>query len=174
GGFPGDARWRVRAGWRNPRERLWFRAWRTCLALSTAMGMSLSDRVTESAAARRAEAVWRRARSGERRPLSGAERTLDRIALNALGVATEELREVLPRFDSFDDLLAWSQARAGGLDRLALARFEAVVAGAPAPPAVRQRIDAVEAAEPVLSEADLGFWDENGYVIVRSVITPDE
>ena len=86
--------------------------------------MRLQDGVTGSAAAHRVEALWRRARGGERRPLRGADRTLDRIALNTLGVSSEELREVLPRFDAFDDLLAWSDARAGGLDRGAIDRFE--------------------------------------------------
>jgi len=133
--------------------------------------MRLQDGVTGSAAARRVEAVWRRARSGETRRSNGADRTLDRIALNAMGIATEELREVLPRFDDFDDLVAWSEARRGGLDRDALDRFEAVVAGRPGPDAVRRRIEAIESAEPVLGPEDLRFWDENGYVIVPHVIT---
>jgi hypothetical protein len=136
--------------------------------------MRLQDGVTGSVAAQRVEALWRRARGGERRPLSGADRTLDRIALNTLGVATEELREVLPRFDAFPDLLAWSDARAGGLDPEALGRFEAAAAGAPAPDAVRRRIETLEAAEPVLGEDELRAWDENGYVIVPAVITQDE
>ncbi|HZZ34411.1 MAG TPA: hypothetical protein VFE03_01705, partial [Caulobacteraceae bacterium] len=136
--------------------------------------MRLSDGVTGSAAAHRVEALWRRARGGERRPLTGAERTLNRIALNTLGVAAEEAREVLPRFDALDDLLAWSEARAGGLDREALSRFEAVAAGAPTPAAARRRIEALEAAEPVLGDDELRFWDENGYVIVPGVITPGE
>jgi len=130
--------------------------------------------VTGSAAARRVEALWRRARGGERRPLTGADRTLDRIALGTLGIAPEELREVLPRFDALDDLLAWSDARAGGLDVEALDRFEAVVAGAPAPEAVRRRIESLGAAEPVLGEDELRAWAENGYVIVPAVITPGE
>jgi hypothetical protein len=136
--------------------------------------MPLQDGVTRSAAAHRVEALWRGARGGERRALTGADRTLDRIALGTLGVAPEELREVLPRFDALDDLLAWSDARAGGLDREALDRFEAVVAGAPAPEAVRRRIESLEAAEPVLGEDELRAWDENGYVIVPGVIMPDE
>jgi hypothetical protein len=136
--------------------------------------MRVEDAVMRSVAAQRAEAVWRRAKGGARRPLTGADRTLDRIALNTLGVATEELREVLPRFETFDDLLAWSAARTGGLDREALSRFEAMAASAPTPEAVRNRIAAVEAAQPVLSERDLSAWDENGYVVVPAVITPDE
>jgi hypothetical protein len=130
--------------------------------------------MTGSAAARRVEAIWRRARGGERRPLTGAERTLDRIALNTLGISTEELREVLPRFEALDDLVAWSDARAGGLDLEALDRFEAVAAGAPAPAGVRRRIEALEAAPPVLDQGALRFFDENGYVVVPAVITPDE
>jgi phytanoyl-CoA dioxygenase PhyH len=130
--------------------------------------------MTGSAAARRVEAIWRRARDGERRPLTGAERTLDRIALNTLGISTEELREVLPGFEALDDLVAWSDARAGGLDLEALDRFEAVAAGAPAPAGVRRRIEALEAAPPVLDQGALRFFDENGYVVVPAVITPDE
>ena len=136
--------------------------------------MPVEDAVRRSAATQRVEGVWRRAKAGERRPLSGAERTLDRIALNALGVAGEELRDVLPRFEALDELLAWSEARTGGFDREALDRFEAVIAGARAPEAVRRRIRAVETAEPVLSEDDLRAWEENGYVIVPAVITPEE
>ena len=137
--------------------------------------MRVSDGVTGSAAAGRVETIWRRARGGERRPLSGgADRTLDRIALNTLGIAAEELRDVLPRFEALDDLLAWSEARAGGPDRAALARFEAAAAGEPAPEAARRRIRAIETAAPVLDSAQLRFWDENGYVIVPAVITPTE
>ena len=136
--------------------------------------MRAQDAVTGSAAARRVEAVWQRAKGGARRPLTGADRTLDRIALNALGVATEELRDVVARFDALDDLLAWSEARAGGLDLEAVERFEAVMAGAPTPAAVRRRIDAVWAAPPVLDEGQLRAWDEDGYVIVPAVITPEE
>jgi hypothetical protein len=135
--------------------------------------MRLRGGVTGSATAGRVEALLRRARAGKRRPLSGAERTLDRIALNTLGVSTEELREVLPRFDTIDDLLAWSAARAGGLDLEALDRFEAVLAGAPTPGAVRRRIEALEAAPSVLDAAALRAWDENGYVIVPAVIAPN-
>ena len=133
----------------------------------------LQDGVTGSAAAHRVEALWRRAR-GERRPLTGADRNLDRIALGALGIAPEELREVLQRFDSVEGALAWSDARAGGIDREALARFEAMAGGAPAPEAARRRIEALEAADPVLTADDLRAWDENGYVIVSAVITSDE
>jgi hypothetical protein len=136
--------------------------------------VSLQDGVTGSAAALRVEAVWRRARGGERRPLSGADRTLDRIALNTLGLAAEELREVLPRFDTLEGLLAWSDARAGGLDTEALDRFEATVAGAPPPPTVQRRSQALEAAEPVLGEPEMRSWDQNGYVVVPAVITRDQ
>lgn len=136
--------------------------------------MRVQDGATGLAAAQRVEAIWRRARGGERRPLTGADRALDRIALNTLGISTEELREVLPRFDALDDLLAWSDARAGGLDPVELSRFEAMAAGAPAPEAVRRRIDALEAAEPVLGEDDLRDWTEDGYLVVPAVITPGE
>ena len=133
--------------------------------------MRVDDAATRSAAAQRVEAIWRRSRGGERRPLTGPDRTLNRIALNVLGISGEELREVLPRFEDFDGLLAWSEARRGGLDRDALERFEAMAAGAPTPEAVQRRIEAIEAAEPVLGPDELRFWGENGYVIVPHVIT---
>jgi hypothetical protein len=136
--------------------------------------MRIQDGVTGSAAAARAEAMWRRARGGDKRRATGADRTLDRMALNTLGVGMEEAREVLPRFDAFEDLLEWSEERAGGLDHEAIARFEAIAADEPPPESVRRRIAAIEAAEPVLSEADLRHWDAEGYVIVRDVITREE
>jgi len=137
-------------------------------------GVRLRDDVIGSAAARRVEAVWKRARGGERRSLSGADRALDRIALNTLGVSTEEMREELPRFETLDDLLAWSAARTGGIDRVALDRFEAMASGLETPEATRRRIEAVDAAPPALGEDDLRFWDENGYVVVPEVITEAE
>jgi hypothetical protein len=136
--------------------------------------MRLQDEIAASEAARRVEALWRRARGGERRVLSGADRALNRIALNTLGISTEELRETLPRFDTLEGLLAWSDARAGGIDREAVARFEAATTGAPAPEGVRRRIEAMEAAEPVLDEAALRAWNEDGYVIVPAVITREQ
>ena len=39
---------------------------------------------------------------------------------------------------------------------------------------MRRRIEALEAAAPVLDEDALRFFDENGYVVVPAVITPDE
>jgi hypothetical protein len=136
--------------------------------------MRLQDEIAASEAARRVEALWRRARGGERRVLSGADRALNRIALNTLGISTEELRETLPRFDTLEGLLVWSDARAGGIDREAVARFEAATTGAPAPEGVRRRIEAMEAAEPVLDEAALRAWNEDGYVIVPAVITREQ
>jgi hypothetical protein len=135
----------------------------------------LQDAARGSSAAQRVEAIWKRARGGERRPLTGADRVLDGIALNALGVSAMELREVAPRFEALDDLIAWSDARvAGGLDLEPLERFEAMLAGAAPPASVRRRIEAVEAAPPVLGEDQLKFWDENGYVVVPEVITRRE
>ena len=130
--------------------------------------------MTGSSAARRVEALWRRARGEAQARPTPAERTLDRIALNALGVGTEEAREVLPRFSSFEDLLAWADQRAGGFDTEAIARFEALSAGAPPPPATARRTEAIAAAEPVLSDADLADWDEQGYVVVSAAITRQE
>jgi hypothetical protein len=132
------------------------------------------DEVTGSAAAARVEAFWRRAKSRERLPLSGHERHLNRIALNTLGVSSEELREVLPRFESAADLLAWSDARCGGIDRDEVQRFEAAVRGEPPPDAVRRRIAAIEALDPVLDGADLAAWDADGVIVVPAVITADE
>jgi hypothetical protein len=47
-------------------------------------------------------------------------------------------------------------------------------AGAPAPEAVRRRIERLEAAVPVLGEDELRARDENGYVSVPAVITHGE
>lgn len=96
------------------------------------------------------------------------------MALNTLGVSTEELREVLSRFENVDDALAWSDARMGGLDLEALSRLEAVLAGAPTPDAARRRIEATETAPPVLDAAQLAGFDADGYVIVPAVIRPAE
>jgi hypothetical protein len=134
----------------------------------------MQDQLIETAAGRRVAALWARARDGQRRPLGGRGRVLDKIALNTLGLAAEELREVLAQFDDAAEAVAWAAERAGGIDRDELARFEAAAAGAEPPEAARRRIAEVEAAEPVLDAAALQFWDENGYVIVPGVITRAE
>jgi hypothetical protein len=73
-----------------------------------------------------------------------------------------------PTFDEFED---WGVTTAGQPDRFCADRLHAEVTGKPYPESVRQWLSAIEASDPVLTDADLLFWEENGYVILRCTHT---
>lgn len=70
---------------------------------------------------------------------------------------------------SFDEFEHWILEKNGGaldpalVERLNVALSEAGVLGQPADPL----------AEPVLSAADLEFWNQNGYVVIRDAVTSE-
>jgi hypothetical protein len=94
----------------------------------------------------------------------------DNTLLAGLRVSLRETYDYLlstrPSFAAFEE---WLLERNGGsidnarMERLNLALSEAGVSGQCADPN----------AERVLSAADLEFWDTNGYVIVRSAVSPE-
>lgn len=98
-----------------------------------------------------------------------------RMIFDLLGLGLEQaiqyLGQVTPSFEEFE---TWVIETAGAPDPDSVARYHAVLDGAPLPQAVRARLDAIDAAAPVLDAADLAHWDAQGYVILRGAITPDE
>ncbi len=92
----------------------------------------------------------------------GAETTL----LRGLGIGLRETYSyVFERTPSFEQLVAWVAERNGGaLSPERLTRLDRALRG--------ERPATGEAgAEPALSESDLRFFDERGYVIVQDAIT---
>jgi len=91
------------------------------------------------------------------------EWTTDRTLLHALGLGLEQtvkyVYHTAPAFDEFED---WIIAVTGGPDSEKIARFNSLFNGG---------IKTDTQIEKVLSDADLAFWDENGYIILRNAVS---
>jgi hypothetical protein len=111
-----------------------------------------------------------RARRGKQEDAT-AHWHLDQIVLHGLGVGIEQaLPHVFKAGPSFDDFESWIVSIAGEPDPLRVARINAVVAGEPYPAAIRDWLASIDAAPPVLTEDDLSFWKEHGYVVLHDAI----
>lgn len=99
----------------------------------------------------------------------------ERMLLDALGLGLEQTIQHLgrerPELAEFE---AWVLATAGAPDPEAIARYHAWLDGAPLPESVQARIDAIDAAPPVLDADDLAHWEREGWVVVRGAISPEE
>jgi hypothetical protein len=91
----------------------------------------------------------------------------DITLLNALGLGLEPTLKYLynkePAFDEFEN---WILATTGGLDQTKIDQFNKIIAGESF------------AGEPVqyeiLTQADLDFWDQNGYIIIRNAVSKED
>lgn len=96
----------------------------------------------------------------------------DNLLLDGLGLPLEEttryLMQMAPGFAEFEN---WVLARNNGqLGALQVERLNCVFSNQPYPESVRRQLGEIEAEADVLSAADLAFWDEHGYVILREAI----
>ncbi len=104
------------------------------------------------------------------------EQKFDRIMIDGLGLALEEtvvylLREA-PTFSEFE---RWVLGKNDGhIDESRIERINRTTEGRPYSEKLQQQLQEIEKADPVLSEEDLKFWDDNGYVIVRDAVTREE
>ena len=102
--------------------------------------------------------------------ISKEEWGLDMRLLAALGLGLEQvMRHVYNSnldFESFEDWVL--EVNNGKLDQENIKQFnQTVQSGARA-------IDPDESGDTILSEADIDFWNENGYVIIRNAITKED
>lgn len=100
----------------------------------------------------------------------------DNLILSGLGLALEEtvqyLLQAAPEFDKFEK---WVLDKNGGtISPLRIERINSLLANQPYSENIQQQLRDLEAAPNVLSEADLRFWDENGYVILRQAISKEQ
>jgi hypothetical protein len=121
--------------------------------------------------------LWARAmaaRQGRPAPADQHDRHLDYLLIHACGLGLEQTIDYLgrerPSFDEFED---WIAATTGGIDRSRVARINAAVTDAPYPDEIARWLADVEASEPVLSAADLAYWDEHGYVVLHDAVPPE-
>jgi len=96
------------------------------------------------------------------------------VLFSGLGLGQEPtMRYVLgqrPDFAAFED---WIIANNGGpFAPEQIARLNAALSGAAAPPATAARLQAIEAAPPVLNADDLAHWEQEGWVRLRGAISP--
>ncbi|MCC3157931.1 phytanoyl-CoA dioxygenase family protein [Hymenobacter sp. 15J16-1T3B] len=100
----------------------------------------------------------------------------DNVLLNGLGLPLEEtvqyLLRMAPSFAEFED---WVLGKHNGqLDPLQVARLNSLFSGQPYPDALQRSLQEIEQLDDVLSPADLAFWDEHGYVIVRGAVSKEQ
>jgi hypothetical protein len=106
-------------------------------------------------------------------PQSAEEFALTRAVLDRIGIGLEPVYTFMFRqMPSSEKLERWVLEQLGGaIDPAVIADANAIAAGE-ASPARRAEQMLVERAEPVLTEADLAFWEEHGYVIVADAAPP--
>lgn len=99
------------------------------------------------------------------------ESHLDGLLIDALGLGLQQTMKYLynqgPTFSEFEE---WVVATAGTPDKSLIARLNADISGSPYAEQTRKWLDSVEDEAPVLSNDDLGFWVENGYVVLKNAV----
>jgi hypothetical protein len=96
---------------------------------------------------------------------TSADWTSDNTLLCGLRVGFREtMQQLLERNPSFDEFEAWVLQKNGG--HIDPRRIEALNAG------LSGGLPACDPCDPVLSGADLAFWEQNGYVVLHDAVPP--
>jgi ectoine hydroxylase-related dioxygenase (phytanoyl-CoA dioxygenase family) len=99
----------------------------------------------------------------------------DRVVIHGLGIGIEQAARHLGQDRTFAEFEAWILACNGGrIAPTTIARLNAALTGAAYDADNLQRINEINAAPPVLTEADLHMWTEHGYTVLHNAITPAE
>jgi hypothetical protein len=100
----------------------------------------------------------------------------DNLILNGLSLPLEEtMQHLMQRAPSFEEFEHWIIAKNNGqVDPLQIGRLNSIFTNAPYPETLRNHLHEIEASDDVLSPADLQFWAENGYVILRGAISREQ
>lgn len=111
------------------------------------------------------------ARQGRPVHASKRERHLDHLVLHACGVGLEQTASYLgghaPTFEEFE---RWIAATTGSVEEQRAARINAAITGGQYSEEVTRSLAAIEKSAPVLSEEDIAFWHEHGYVVLRDAV----
>lgn len=118
--------------------------------------------------------TWSRsvaALAGRAAPASLHDRHLDYLIIHAIGVGLEQSAQYLSGArPSFEEYERWIVATTGGLEPARVARINAAVTGQEPPDETKRWLAAIEASAPVLSDDDLAFWHEHGYVVLHDAV----
>ncbi|MDG2534831.1 phytanoyl-CoA dioxygenase family protein [Sphingomonas sp. HITSZ_GF] len=99
----------------------------------------------------------------------------DKLLLDALGLGLEQVLEFLAaEAPGFEGFCRWIVATAGLPDALTIARYHAALDSAPPPPETAAHLAMIDAMPDALDAGDIAHWGAQGYVILRSAITPEE
>jgi len=93
---------------------------------------------------------------------------IDTTLLSVLGLGLEQTIVYVYRENpSFEEFESWILATSGAPDAKTVAKFNGLVAG-------NDDETVNESVPDVLTNDDLAFWDENGYVIVRNAVSRED
>ena len=110
-------------------------------------------------------------RQGRPVPVNKRERHLDHLVIHASGLGLEQAAQFLgnngPSFEEFE---RWILTTTGGIDALRVKRINAAVNGGDCPEEIKGSLAAMQAMEPVLSEEEIAFWHEHGYVVLHDAV----
>jgi hypothetical protein len=100
--------------------------------------------------------------------LGPSEFPITRAVLDRIGLGLEPTnRFIFSERPSLEELERWILKQLGGaIDAETIADANAIAAGNEGPGLAARRAE-IESAEPALSAAELAFWDEHGYLILR-------
>jgi len=120
--------------------------------------------------------LWTRFARNGAEECSGRDWIHDKITIHGLGISLEETFAFLvDKKPTFEDFESWIISINGGvIPQKKIARINAVVTGTPYDDETNAEILALETSEPVLSEHDLLFWREHGYVVLHDAVTPEQ
>ena len=115
--------------------------------------------------------LWSRslaARHGAFFPATVHDRHLDHLVIHASGLGLEQtlgyLGSQAPSFEDFERWIVATHRRHRSRSALRASMRRSSAHRRPRP--ARQVLDAIEASAPVLTDTDLSFWRENGYVVL--------
>lgn len=116
------------------------------------------------------------ARNGLQVVKTESENQLNNLVLSSLNLPLEPtikyLSQNAPAFEEFEKWIL--ERNSGEIDALEIERFNSRFNDQPYGENLQNRIREIEDHEDVLNAEDLRFWEENGYVIVRNVISKEQ
>lgn len=102
------------------------------------------------------------------------EHELDRLILDTLGLGLGQTIEYLFNYaPSFEHFEAWITQTAGKPDNLITKKLNAYFNHQPYPTQIIEQLETIENIPDVLTEKELSFWEENGYIILKNAISLD-
>jgi hypothetical protein len=118
--------------------------------------------------------LWSRrmtAQRGRFHPTTAHDRHLDHLVIHACGLGLEQTARYFgleaPSFEAFE---LWVVSTTGGVSPERIARINAAVTGGDIPQLTADFLATVEASKPVLTQSDLAFWEEHGYVVLHDAV----